>query len=121
MAITINQTKGIIKVAYAWTSGTGGTATATTTENIAGIVNRIVTIPSATAEPTTLYDVTVKDELGVDICDGSCANRHKDNTEEVVPAIGTYFQRAIDDKLTFAVAAAGDTKAGQVIVYVKSS
>jgi len=80
----------------------------------------IVTNPSATA-PTTLYDITLVDDEDLDIAGGVLANRSATVTEQEVPKLGStvYGDRIVDGGLTVTIAAAGDAKIGDVILYFR--
>lgn len=125
MAMTFTYDEGgvIRKIIAAWTSDAGGDASGTT-KKIVGELLRGVTDPSATAAPTDDYDIVITDEEGVDVlgnCDDDLVDRDTANTESVefIVATATGARPVVADKLTFTVAAAGDAKAGQIIVYYR--
>ena len=117
MAITTEMQNAIKKITYAWTSDGSGDATATTSTEFTGSVLECITIPgSGGNQPTDQYDVTVTDADGVDVLHGNGANRSNASNEYITEAnSGT----VVNDKLAFAIANAGDTKSGTVILYLK--
>lgn len=116
----------IVKHTFAWVSNASGAATVASTAVISGAIQRVVIIPSGTAAPTTLYDLTLTDSDSVDCLAGQGANMSatvtlntcsgtplKDGTTtSVIPMV-------VDSILTLNVTNAGDTKAGTVVVYVR--
>ncbi len=105
------------KISFAWTSTAGGVADGTTTNTYTGEVRRLVTIPgTAGDQPTALYDITMKDEDSTDILIAAGANRSNVNTEQV---LATSLGVIANDKIRLDVAAAGDTKKGTAIIYIR--
>ena len=106
------------KVTFAWTAGTAGeagTATGTTTYPYTGNLLKVVTVPGTVGDqPTDDYDITIKDEDGVDVANGQLLNRDETNTEWAISALGA----VVGDKLTFAVASAGAGKKGVCYAYI---
>lgn len=106
------------KVTFAWTAGTAGeagTATGTTTYPYTGNLLKVVTVPGTVGDqPTDDYDITIKDEDGVDVANGQLLNRDDTNTEWVISSLGA----VVGDKLTFAVASAGAGKKGVCYAYI---
>lgn len=83
-----------------------------------GRITAIETIPGlsgdrTTTTPTTLYDVTLLDQYGCDVAGGQLLNRSASSAEKIVP----YLPIAIDGELTLAIANAGDSKTGRVIIW----
>lgn len=116
----------VVKHTFAWTSAADGTATVASGLAVSGQVQRVVFIPSATAAPTDLYDVTLTDADSMDILAGQGANLSTSTSSSVCPGIpfddGTTTSVApcvVDSILTLNVTNAGDSKAGSVIVYVR--
>lgn len=105
----------IKKIKYEWTSAADGTASATTTNIYNGQILRLVTIPDGTAAPTDNYDVVINDADGVDALNAKGADRDTADTEQVVADLGC----VANDKLTFSISNAGDTKKGTVILYLR--
>lgn len=103
-------------ISYAFTTDGSGDASEETIK-ILGKVKRMVTNPDDTDTPTTGWDLTIKDEDGVDILEGEGANRDVADSgasEEVVLTISVL----IASKLTFTVANGGNTKKGVVKLYL---
>lgn len=118
--------KDVVKYTFAWTSDAAGAATVASPQKISGEILRVVTIPSATAAPTTLYDITLTDESSMDVLAAQGANLSATVTAHVCPGLplkdGTTTSVrpiAVNDILTLNVTNAGDTKAGTVHVYVR--
>jgi len=122
---------GISKVIADWTSDSATGAVAGTTRKIVGELIKVVTDPGATA-PSDNWDVVVTDEEGTDVM-AKCQNaalliaRDTANSEETylyilnadATAIGVAAFPVVCDKLTISIANAGNSKAGQVILYVR--
>jgi hypothetical protein len=116
---TAERTNGSIKVAaFVWVSAADGTATGATTKAFDGQVLELITNPSATA-PTDNYDITVTDADGYDVLNGQGANRDTANTELVVHSDTTPLGVVSGSVLTLNVAAAGNTKGGDVLVKIR--
>jgi hypothetical protein len=119
--VTVSETVhgNVKKIAFSWTSGTGaegGTASGTTTHAYDGKLIGITTIPSGAAAPTDNYDLTLTDIGTHDVLLGAGANRDTADQESVAEAsLGA----VAASKLTLAVANAGDSKAGTLIVWVR--
>lgn len=120
---------GVVKVIADWTSDAAGAASGTTDRKVVGRLVKAVTDPDATAAPTDNYDITLTDGEGVNVltaCQSTLANRHTSTTQEVyflvLDAAGTPLAQSVHpvvcDLLTVTVANAGDTKSGQLILYV---
>lgn len=102
-----------------WTFTTDGSGNATEeNEVIWGVINRIVTIPDNVDTPTTLWDLSIADEDGMDLLCGNGADRDAANngaSEHIFPCPPN---PGVASKLTFTVVNGGDTKKGIVKVYV---
>jgi len=81
----------------------------------------MVTDPSATA-PTTLYDITLVDDGSLDLAGGELANRSATLREQAIPKLNgsCYGDRVIDGGLVVTIAAAGNAKIGDLILYFRS-
>jgi len=122
--------KKIHKIIADWVSDdTDGTVEGTT-KKITGTLIKAVTDPGATA-PTDNYDITITDEEGADVlgnCVDSLANRDTATTEEVYLLVSDseattprgIVHPVVCDKLTIAIAAAGNSKEGQLILYYRA-
>jgi hypothetical protein len=114
VTITRKHIGDVQKVKFVWVSDdTTGAATGATTFETCGALMRMTTFPGTT--PTALYDITVKDEDGVDILNGLGADRSATLTENKAQSDGLLFTAATS--LTLAVANAGNSKGGTVILY----
>lgn len=120
---------GIVKIIADWTSDDTTGAVSGTTRKIVGEIVKAVTDPGATA-PTDDYDIAVTDEEGVDVlapCQSTLANRDTANSEQVYflvkDAAGTPLAQPVHpvvcDKLTVSITNAGNSKVGQLILYVR--
>lgn len=118
---------GSIRVAVIdWVSASDGSATGTV--GLDGQLLKFVTNPGAVA-PSDNYDITLVDEDGLDVAQGLLANRDTTNSEEVYPFKEVTLTGTGTDKaalplyhvgpVTFTLANAGDTKAGQLKVYMR--
>ena len=104
-------------VRWAFTTDASGDVSEETTATINGQISRVVTNPDNADTPTTLWDLTLKDEDGVDILTGDGADRDAADSgasEQIAPCPQC---PAIRSKLTFTVANGGNTKKGVVKVY----
>lgn len=119
------------KVIVDWTSDDTTGAVTGTTGKISGQLVKAVTDPGATA-PTANYDIDITDEEGVDvlavcIAAGRLQNRHTSTTEQVyflvenvdAAPLASSAHPVVCDKLTIAVTNAGNSKVGQLILYVR--
>ena len=95
----------VYKHTFTWTGDSStGAVNSFTTQKITGYVFSGITNPGTTG-PTDNYDITLKDENGVDVFGGELLNRDTANSEQAVPKIGNaYGTRFVSSKLTFAVA-----------------
>lgn len=120
----------IRKLIVDWLSDdTTGAVSGTTDKPIIGTLIKAVTDPGAEA-PTASYDITITDAEGVNVlagCDDDLADRHESTTEEVYFLVkdhaGTPLAQSLHpvvaDLLTIAVANAGNSKNGQLILYYR--
>jgi hypothetical protein len=107
----------VLKVKAVWVSDdAAGTASGATTFPVVGYLMRMTTVPDGGGTaPTALYDITLKDEDGLDILNGLGADRSATATEHKTNIDGLLFTAATT--LTLAVAAAGNSKGGTVYLY----
>ena len=116
-----------------WTSAdpAGWTATATTQE-INGIVMMVEFVPSATVAPTDNYDITLRNDQGIDILgdtgaagsevyDGSGANKDTAVPSQSQPLLnGNYGAVPVNGVLTLYVYNMGAAKGGTVRIHYLS-
>lgn len=120
--VTITETTHptVKKIMFAWTSGTAaedGTASGTTVAPFDGEILGFTTIPGAGGDqPTNLYDITIKDAAGHDVLLGAGADRSNAVTQHVARAS---LAGVAGSPLTIDVAAAGTTKKGTAILYLR--
>ena len=104
------------RVKMAWVSDSStGAATGTSDFAVRGIPVRFTTVPGAAA-PTDNYDLTLTDDLSVDILNGKGTDRDTANTESVVQSDGLI--PVFTETLTFTVANAGNSKQGTAYLYL---
>lgn len=111
------------------TDGSGNFTAIATTRNIDGIVLMVEAIPSATAAPTDNYDVTLRNNNGIDIMgdtgaagsevyDGSLANLDTAVPSQVQPKIdGNTASVPVLGPLTLDVFNAGNSKGGTIRIH----
>jgi len=108
-----------------------GTASGVTTRPINGELVKVVTIPGD-AEPSDNWDLAITDEHGLNVLAG-CQNvaalgtRDTANTEQTYlqllnadeTAVGIAAYPVCADRLTVAVANAGNSKSGRIVLYYR--
>lgn len=116
----------IVKHTFDWVSDGSGNATLPSSIAVSGQIVRVVFIPSASAAPTSLYDVTLTDADSMDVLAAQGANLSATVTSHVCPGTplkdGTttsVLPLVVDSVLTLNVSNAGASKAGKVVVYVR--
>lgn len=115
-----NQRKTFMLCSITWESNGDGDATATI-KGIRGTIERITYNPGPTA-PEDNYDVTLKDQDGIDVLNGTGANLHTTNTLNTVTTINdgtTYLPMGTMGDLALVVDAAGATKNGVIRIYYR--
>lgn len=123
--------RALRKVVIAWTSDDTDGTCAGTTAKISGELVKAVTDPGATA-PTDDYDIVITDEEGVDVlaacvAAGRLANRDTANSEQAyffvenvdASPLAMGVHPVVHDKLTISISNAGNSKVGQIILYVR--
>lgn len=130
MTFTYDRGPGPVKrVIVDWTSDDTTGAVSGTCAKVSGRLVKGVTDPGATA-PTDNYDVTITDDEGVNVlagCDDDLADRDTSNSEEVYFLVkdhaGTPLAQSLHpvvcSPLSIAVENAGNSKTGQLILYVE--
>lgn len=119
MSVTATERRfpTVKKVTLVWVSAADGTASGATVGGYDGKLIGMTTIPAAAgAAPTDNYDITLADGDGHDVLLGAGANRDTANTEHVAEASLGAVSASL---LTLSVAAAGDTKGGTVVLYIR--
>lgn len=116
----------IVKHTFDWVSDGSGNATLASSLVVSGQIHRVVFVPSASAAPTTLYDVTLTDADSVDVLAGQGADLSEAVASSLCPGTpltdGTttsVLPTVVDSVLTLNVSNAGAAKAGKVVVYVR--
>lgn len=131
MTFTYDEVNGRVhRIIADWVSDSSTGAVTGTTKVVNGRLVKGITDPGATA-PSDNYDITITDEEGVNVltaCTLSLENRHTSTTQEVYFLIsdggGTALPLAahpvVCGTLSIAVASAGNSKVGQLILYIES-
>ena len=117
VTITELPYKEIKKITWNWTCTDAGAVVGAVTSNIySGVLHRVEFIPSPTNPPTALYDVTIKNDDGVDMLSGFGADRSATLTEtkNAIDGLGD----VVKSKVTLAVSNAGNATSGKVIIYI---
>jgi hypothetical protein len=123
MLMTITETRAELRragqpkrIRVAWTSDdAAGTASGTTVLPYRGKIIGLATVPGAGGEqPTDQYDLTIADADGLDVLAGAGANQS--NAAAVYEVDPAALGHVIDSKLTFAIAAAGNAKTGEIFL-----
>ena len=113
-----SEAKGLVKIKFAFTAHTDGTATGETVSTYTGFVYYVISDPGSTA-PTTLWDFQLQDEDNYDTINGAGADRSATVTEYLqmsADGLGCVY----DDKLTLEVSGAGSGGDGVIVVYIMS-
>ncbi len=122
---------GIKRIICDWVSdASAGTASGTTRKIVGELIKGVTDPAASTSDPTDNYDITITDEKSVDVlaaCKKGLADRDTANNEQQyflilnddTSALSTAKHPVVCDKLTVAVAAAGNSKAGQLILYYR--
>ena len=106
------------KVSFDWLSSAAGAADATTTAVFNGRVIYVVfESDSGGTAPTDLWDCTVKDAGGIDVCKGLGANVTAAAT--VYKADSDGLGAVCESALTLAVTNAGNAKGGIVTLFIR--
>jgi hypothetical protein len=126
MTVTNEQLVGNIeKIRASWTSD--GSGAQSQSINIYGVILRVVTDPGSAA-PTDNYGVTLTDANNIDLFASQGANRDTSNSEHFCPGLAftdgtttSVMPISHYGAATLAVANAGDSKTGEVVIYVKKA
>lgn len=117
----------IRKYTLEWTSHTDGTVVLGTGHQINGEIVNVVFVPSGTAAPTNLYDVTLTDAAGLDVLGGLGANLSDTNASRISPVTSVTLNSVVyprptvvaEEQLTLNVSNAGSAKSGTIYLYVR--
>jgi hypothetical protein len=118
--VTVTETthRPIDLVVWDWLCTDGGIVSSATTSYYTGRILYAIQIPDGGGTlPTDAYDVTVLDSNGVDVLNGLGANLNHDvvTYKADVDGLGA----VCESKLTLTIAAAGNAKGGQTILYIQ--
>jgi len=100
------------RIVFDWVSDASGNADITTGAKLTGAAVLGIFIPDTVDVPTTLYDVTITDEDGVDVLQNQGLNRSVAVIEEQAVSFGNVF----NSTLKLNVSNAGNAKKGKVIL-----
>jgi hypothetical protein len=118
--VTEKTAFAVQKIVWSWTAGTdaeAGTVTKVTSASFTGKLIGLTTIPAAAGDaPTDDYDITITDSASHDVLLGAGANRDTANTEHVA---ATSLGAVAGSPLTLNVSAAGASKKGTVILWIR--
>lgn len=134
MTFTYDRGPGpIVRVICDWVSDdSDGSASGETANKLVGRLVKAVTNPDGDAAPTDNYDITLTDTDGADAlagCQSTLANRDTANTEVahfmLLDAATTPLAQSVHPvvcgPLTVAVANAGNSKAGRLVLYLEGA
>lgn len=101
---------------FAWTSDSNGDVNDTAFGH-QGYLERVTFVPSSTAQPSDLYDLSLLDSDGVDILDGAGSNLSNSVSSSFVsdppmPVLGAIYPT---------ISNAGDTKSGTLVLCIRRS
>jgi len=123
LTVTFAQASNPRVITLDWVSTAGGAVSESVF--LQGTIARVIIIPSGSAAPTALYDMTLVGLGSIDLLSGQGANLSATVTSEVCPLVtstdgttATPKKRAVSETVTLTIANAGDTKEGQVIIYL---
>lgn len=119
MTVTVTEDRrvGLSRIKFAWVGDSNGDASGATTYTYNGQIWQCVTIPGASSlAPDDNYDITLKDDDGVDLLNGLGADRDTANTEVKFKSDGLLSIQS--SKMTLAVSNSGDANAGTVIIHL---
>ena len=103
-------------IKWDWLSTDAGVVSSASSAKGTGAVIKAVIVPDGGGTaPTTLYDLTILDENGVDVLDGNGADCSATATEYL--EYGDGLGGVVDSTLTLTIANAGDAKGGLVYLY----
>ena len=128
MTFAYEESASIRKVTVSWTSDSQTGGVAGSSKKVSGSIVKIVTDPGSAA-PSADYDIVITDPEGLNVLGLShddLIDRHTTNTEAIYcnmkPDGATVLAAypVVSDVLTFTVAAAGNSKTGQIILYMRN-
>jgi len=109
-----------------WLSTDAGVVSGTTTNQIDGIIYRVVFIPDAAAtQPSDLYDLVIYAYgTTIDLLAGAGANLSNATATTVIPLLNDqagnkFFPPVVCDRLTYSITNAGDAKGGIIQIYYR--
>lgn len=106
------------KVSFDWLSDAAGAADAVTTATLNGrVIYAVYQSDGGGTAPTNLWDVTVKDDSGIDVLKGTGADVTSAAT--VYKADSDGLGAVVESKLTLAVTNAGNAKGGIVTLFIR--
>lgn len=126
-ALTYYSGYGCDYLSVAWTSSAGGAVT-TVINPVYGEVLWVATNPGSTS-PTANYDIVLTDPSGIDVLQGSCADRSATANEAVAPMVASSqtgsaskpapaVRPTVVGPLTLSITNAGASKQGAFTLYL---
>ena len=118
--VTLTETThtSVKRIQWDWLCTDAGAVLSSTTKAYDGLLERVVFVPDAAGtQPTDQYDVTITDPDGNDVLAGLGADLS--NAATVVKTHANGLTAVSGQVLTLNVAAAGNAKGGNVIVYLR--
>lgn len=121
ITVTTSRVGALSKYSIAWVSDASGDVNGNAFACVAGELVQVRYTPDGGGtQPTDLYDATMTDAQGIDVLGGTGANLSNAASTHAVPAVSTYFRRTLEaGDLTPVVAAAGNAKAGTIVLLVR--
>jgi hypothetical protein len=118
--VTLTETthRSMKMIVWDWLCTDGGIVSSATSNYYTGRIVYAVQIPDTGGTiPTDAYDVTVLDSSGVDVLNGLGMNLNHDvrTYKDDMDGLGA----VCESKLTLTIAAAGNAKGGQTILYIR--
>lgn len=109
---------GVVRYAVAWVATAGGAVSGNPLNIKAGHIVQVELVPGtgSPGEPTTLYDVTLVDQYGVDVLLGAGADLAAGKLARLDPPV---FYDGVGS-LDLVVANAGNAGAGTVVLWVRA-
>jgi hypothetical protein len=125
MTFSYDDVGTVKKITIDWVSDSLLGTVSGTTKKLSGFLLKGVTDPDGVAAPTANYDITLTDPEGGNIlanCFDDLVDRHTANIESVDFIIndaqaGSAQRPCVADVITVGVAAAGNSKAGRLVLY----
>jgi len=110
----------LYRLELSWTANATGSVEGISTKQINGTIYGVETDPGTTA-PTNSYDITLKDQYGLDIMGGALEDRSAEGTQFIQPynaTQGTYISMPNHGALDFSLSNnVVDSATGKTVIY----